>query len=64
MAKGYYLVLGDKTTCGGKILSGEPTHTIMGKPVARAQKPATCDLRPAVRIAEFIILSCMFREVR
>lgn len=46
MAKGYYLVLGDKTTCGGKILSGEPTHTIMGKPVARAQKPATCDLRP------------------
>lgn len=42
MAKGYYLVLGDKTTCGGKILSGEPTHTIMGKPVARAQKPATC----------------------
>ncbi|MBB6116587.1 hypothetical protein F4826_003529 [Rahnella inusitata] len=57
MAKGYYLVFGDKTICEGKILSNELTHTIMGKHVA-------CDLRPAVRIAEFIILSCMFREIR
>ncbi|RKF66467.1 polymorphic toxin type 44 domain-containing protein [Rahnella variigena] len=48
MAKGYYLVLGDKTTCGGKILGGEPTHTIMGKPVAREQEPVTCGQHPGI----------------
>ncbi|WP_047607014.1 PAAR domain-containing protein [Rahnella aquatilis] len=48
MAKGYYLVLGDKTTCGGKILDGEPTHTIMGKPVAREQEPVTCGQHPGI----------------
>lgn len=48
MAKGYYLVLGDKTTCGGKILSGEPTHTIMGNPVAREQDPVTCGQHPGI----------------
>lgn len=48
MAKGYYLVLGDKTTCGGKILSGEPTHTIMGNPVAREQDPVTCGNHPGI----------------
>lgn len=30
MAKGYYLVKGDMTTCGGKILEGDPTDTVMG----------------------------------
>ncbi len=35
MAKGYYLVVGDETTCGGVITEGEPTHTIMGRAVAR-----------------------------
>ncbi|WP_171524053.1 PAAR domain-containing protein, partial [Acinetobacter nosocomialis] len=37
MAKGYYLVQGDKTTCGGKILEGDPTNTIEGIPVTREQ---------------------------
>lgn len=38
MAKGYYLVKGDMTTCGGKILGGDPTDTVMGIPVAREQE--------------------------
>ncbi|MFF6013143.1 hypothetical protein [Rahnella sp. R3(2024)] len=42
MAKGYYLVFGDKTICEGKILSNELTHTIMGKHVACDLRPATC----------------------
>ena len=32
---GCYLVVGDKTTCGGVIIEGDPTHTIMGIHVAR-----------------------------
>lgn len=42
MAKGYYLVKGDITTCGGKILEGDPTDTVMGIPVAREQENVTC----------------------
>ncbi len=42
MAKGYYLVKGDMTTCGGKILGGDPTDTVMGIPVAREQENVTC----------------------
>ena len=41
MAKGYYLVKGDMTTCGGKILGGDPTDTVMGIPVAREQETAS-----------------------
>ena len=41
MAKGYYLVKGDMTTCGGKILGGDPTDTVMGIPVAREQENVT-----------------------
>ncbi|MBS0967809.1 PAAR domain-containing protein [Nissabacter archeti] len=42
MAKGYYLVQGDKTTCGGIIIEGEPTHTLFGKPLARERDQVTC----------------------
>lgn len=48
MAKGYYLVLGDKTTCGGKILGGDPTHTLFGKAIAREQEPVTCGQHPGI----------------
>lgn len=41
MAKGYYLVKGDMTTCGGKILEGDPTDTVMGIPLAREQENVT-----------------------
>ncbi len=30
MGRGYFLVRGDKTTCGGKIIEGADDHTIMG----------------------------------
>jgi len=33
-AKGFYLVQGDKTTCGGRIITGAEDHTLFGKPVA------------------------------
>ncbi len=42
MAKGYYLLLGDMTTCGGKILEGDPTNTLMGIAVAREGDSVTC----------------------
>lgn len=32
MRRGYFLVRGDKTTCGGKIIEGADDHTIMGIP--------------------------------
>ncbi|MDK9364654.1 PAAR domain-containing protein [Lelliottia wanjuensis] len=46
MPMGYYLVMGDKTTCGGVILEGDPTHLIMGKPVARELDRVTCGKLP------------------
>lgn len=42
MAKGYYLLQGDMTTCGGKILEGDPTNTLMGIPVSREGDAVTC----------------------
>ncbi|EOQ49199.1 TPA: PAAR domain-containing protein [Citrobacter braakii] len=34
MGYGFFLVIGDKTTCGGKIISGCIEHTIHGQPTA------------------------------
>ncbi|EQB99507.1 hypothetical protein B738_17532, partial [Photorhabdus temperata subsp. temperata M1021] len=31
MAKGYYLLVGDKTTCGGVIITGDQTITFNGR---------------------------------
>lgn len=42
MAKGYYLVQGDMTTCGGKIITGAEDYTLFDKPVAREQDSVTC----------------------
>ncbi|EEC0295746.1 PAAR domain-containing protein [Salmonella enterica subsp. enterica] len=39
---GNYLVMGDKTTCGGVIIEGDATHTIMNKPVACEGHKVTC----------------------
>lgn len=50
MATGYYLVVGDATTCGGVITEGEPTHTIMGRSVAREQDRVTCGKHPGIYI--------------
>lgn len=33
MAKGYSLVQGDKTSCGGEIPEVDPTNTLMGLPL-------------------------------
>lgn len=41
-AEGFYLVQGDKTTCGGKIITGAEDHTLFDKPVAREQDSVTC----------------------
>ncbi|WP_246201425.1 PAAR domain-containing protein [Budvicia diplopodorum] len=45
-AKGYYLVVGDKTTCGGIITEGEPTHTILGMAIACETHRVTCGKHP------------------
>ena len=41
-AKGFYLVQGDRTTCGGRITTGAEDHTLFDKPVAREQDSVTC----------------------
>lgn len=40
--EGFYLVQGDKTTCGGRITTGAEDHTLFDKPVAREQDSVTC----------------------
>ncbi|MFC0224916.1 PAAR domain-containing protein [Serratia aquatilis] len=50
MAKGYYLVVQDKTTCGGIIIEGDPSHTLFGKAIAREQDRVTCGKHPGMYI--------------
>ena len=42
MAIGYFLRLGDRTTCGGTILSGDPAFTIDGVATARMGDAVSC----------------------
>ncbi|AFN32197.1 PAAR domain-containing protein [Klebsiella michiganensis] len=42
MGAGNYLVVGDKTTCGGVITEGDATQTILGKAAAREGDKVTC----------------------
>lgn len=42
MSKGYFLRVGDKTTCGGQILTGDPIMTWHGKASAREGDKVTC----------------------
>lgn len=48
MGIGYYLVLGDITTCGGKIIESDPTNVLMGKPVSREGDAVTCGKHPGI----------------
>ncbi|WP_207968376.1 polymorphic toxin type 44 domain-containing protein [Yersinia pseudotuberculosis] len=50
MAKGYYLGVGDETTCGGVIIEGDATHVLMGKAVAHEQDRVTCGKHPGTYI--------------
>ncbi len=50
MGRGYFLVRGDKTTCGGKIIEGADDHTIMGIPQARDMDRVTCGRYPGMFI--------------
>ena len=52
MGTGYFLVRGDKTTCGGKIIEGADDHTIMGIPQARDMDRVTCGRYPGMFIIE------------
>ncbi|HGY2575989.1 TPA: PAAR domain-containing protein [Providencia stuartii] len=42
MAVGYFLRVGDKTTCGGQIISGDKIFTFHGSPAAREGDSVTC----------------------
>ncbi|WP_368545045.1 PAAR domain-containing protein [Enterobacter soli] len=46
MAKGYFLVQGDQTTCGGRILEGASDHTLFGKAIARDKDRVSCGKHP------------------
>lgn len=48
MAKGYYLVQGDMTTCGGKIVEGASDHLLFGKAIARDRDRVTCGQHPGM----------------
>lgn len=56
MGTGYFLVRGDKTTCGGKIIEGADDHTIMGIP----QAPGIWTGSPAADIRECLLLWVAF----
>ncbi|WP_169307205.1 PAAR domain-containing protein [Chitiniphilus eburneus] len=42
MAIAGFIVLGDRTSHGGVVISGDPQHTVDGRPVARLGDLATC----------------------
>lgn len=42
MAIGHYIRRGDRTTCGGVVLEGNPSFSMHGVPVARAGDAVTC----------------------
>lgn len=42
MAIGHYIRRGDKTTCGGVVLEGNPSFSMHGVPVARAGDAVSC----------------------
>lgn len=44
MAKLPFVVVGDGTTGGGKVIGGSPGSTIEGKPIARVGDMATCPI--------------------
>ncbi len=46
MAIGFYLVQGDKTTCGGRIIERATDHTIFGKAAAREKDRVLCGKHP------------------
>ena len=46
MAKGYFLVRGDRTNCGGVIAGGAEDHNIFGRPAARERDEVTCGVYP------------------
>ncbi len=48
MAKGFFLRIGDKTTCGGAILSGSSTLRFHGVPGARVGDKVTCGKFPGM----------------
>lgn len=48
MAKGYFLRVGDKTTCGGEILTGNPTVLWYGTHTALKGSVVSCGKNPGV----------------
>ncbi|MFD0706132.1 killer protein of pyocin s3 [Photorhabdus luminescens] len=46
MAIGYFLLVGDKTTCGGQIITGDHTMTFNGRATAREGDTVTCGKHP------------------
>ncbi|MDF9721857.1 polymorphic toxin type 44 domain-containing protein [Serratia marcescens] len=48
MAKGYYLVQGDMTSCGGKIVDGASDHRLFGKAIACERDQVTCGRHPGM----------------
>lgn len=43
-------MLGDKTTCGGRIIEGATDYLLFGKPQARDLYKVTCGQHPGIYI--------------
>ncbi|MCC8373734.1 MULTISPECIES: S-type pyocin domain-containing protein [Photorhabdus] len=50
MAIGYFLLVGDKTTCGGQIITGDHTMTFNGRATAREGDKVTCGKHPGTYV--------------
>jgi len=48
MAKGYFLRVGDKTTCGGEVLSGHSTVFLRGAELPREGSLVSCGKNPGM----------------
>ena len=52
MSKGHYLVMGDITTCGGKIIEGATDHKLFGMPVACEGDKVSCGRSPFIYVIQ------------
>ncbi len=59
MAIGYFLLVGDKTTCGGQIITGDHTMTFNGRATAREGDKVTCGKHPGTYTIVVVYPMCL-----
>ncbi len=59
MVIGYFLLVGDKTTCGGQIITGDHTMTFNRRATAREGDKVTCGKHPGT----YMIIACAINSL-